>query len=79
MNGLVRRILFRPVQASTVAEDIDWLHYFVILTTMAGATLVTVIVCAFLIIHRRGDHAPRAAHCHAPAAPPPRGRPGCRL
>ena len=37
VNEFLRRILFLPPQASTVARDIDQLHYFVILTTMAGA------------------------------------------
>ena len=58
MNELLRRILFLPVQASTVAEDIDSLHYFVILMTMAGATLVTVVGGVFLIIYRRRDFSP---------------------
>ena len=33
VNEFLRRILFLPPQASTVAADIDALHYFVILTT----------------------------------------------
>jgi cytochrome c oxidase subunit 2 len=58
MNEYLRRILFLPVQASTVAADVDGLHYLVILTTMAGATLVTLVGAYFLIRYRlRGAEA----------------------
>jgi cytochrome c oxidase subunit 2 len=53
MNELLRRILFLPPQASTIAADVDGLHYFVILVTMAGATLVTLVGGYFLIRYRR--------------------------
>lgn len=53
MNELLRRILFLPPQASTVAAEIDALHYFVILTTMAGATLVTLVGGWFIVRYRR--------------------------
>jgi cytochrome c oxidase subunit II len=54
MNDLLRRLLFLPPQASTVAPSIDHLHYFVILTTMAGATAITIIGGLLLIRYRRG-------------------------
>ena len=68
MNQFLRRILFLPPQASTVAREIDYLHYFVILTTMAGATVLTVVGVAFVIRYRaRGGEVPR----EDPAARPP--------
>lgn len=54
MNELLRIILFLPEQRSTLARDIDWLHYFVILTTMAGSIAVAVITMYFLIRYRAG-------------------------
>ena len=56
VNELLRRILFLPPQASTVASEIDHLHYFVILTTMFGAAAITVVGLVFLVRYRaRGD------------------------
>ncbi|MFT3773136.1 MAG: cytochrome c oxidase subunit II [Minicystis sp.] len=52
MNEFLRRMLFLPPQDSTVAYDLDWLHYFVILTTMAGAVLVTLVGGYFLLRYR---------------------------
>ncbi|HXU61733.1 MAG TPA: cytochrome c oxidase subunit II [Polyangia bacterium] len=52
INEFLRRILFLPPQASTVARGIDWLHYFVISVTMAGATGIT-LTGAWLLIRYR--------------------------
>ncbi len=54
MNELLRRLLFLPPQSSTVARAIDGLHYFVIISTMLGAVVVTLIGGWFLIRYRRG-------------------------
>jgi cytochrome c oxidase subunit 2 len=54
MNELMRKILFLPEQASTVARDIDSLHYLVIGVTMAGAFAVAVAIGIFTIRYRRG-------------------------
>lgn len=53
MNELLRQLLFLPPQESSIARDIDGLHYFVILVTMAGAVLVTLVGGVFLIRYRR--------------------------
>ncbi|MRG92185.1 cytochrome c oxidase subunit II [Polyangium spumosum] len=53
MNELLRTILFLPRQASTIADDIDKLHYFVIIATMGGALLVTLVGGFFLFRYRR--------------------------
>lgn len=53
MNELLRRILFLPPQRSTVAADIDALHYAVIIATMIGATGVALAAGYFLIRYRR--------------------------
>jgi cytochrome c oxidase subunit 2 len=52
INELLRRILFLPPQASSVAREVDYLHYFVILTTMAGAAAITVVGLAMVIRYR---------------------------
>ena len=67
MNELLRRILFLPPQASTVARHIDYLHYSVILTTMFGAGAITIIGLAFVIRYRARGELRR----ENPAARPP--------
>lgn len=54
MNEFLRTILFLPEQRSTLAQEIDWLHYFVILTTMGGSIAVAVITMYFLVRYREG-------------------------
>jgi cytochrome c oxidase subunit 2 len=71
VNEILRRFLFLPPQASTIAYDLDLLHYFVILTTMAGATLVTLIGGYFVIRYRRRSADVRAANPDAMARPHP--------
>ncbi len=64
VNELFRRMLFLPPQSSTMASDIDHLHYFVIGTTLAGASLVGLLALYWVIKYRvRGelDVCPRAA------------------
>ena len=53
MNELLRRILFLPEQASDYARQVDALHYFVILTTMIGATGVFATALYFFVKYRR--------------------------
>jgi cytochrome c oxidase subunit 2 len=67
MNELLRRLLFLPPQSSTMASSIDGLHYFVIISTMLGAMLVTVVGGWFLIRYRRGhiDAHPEDFDVHA--------------
>jgi cytochrome c oxidase subunit 2 len=67
MNELLRRLLFLPPQASTVAREIDYLHYFVILTTMGGAALITVVGLVFTVRYR----ARRAIAREQPGGTPP--------
>lgn len=54
MNELMRRLLVLPEQRSTVAQDIDTLHYFVISITMLGAVAVALVALYFIIRYRRG-------------------------
>lgn len=53
MNEILRLILFLPRQASTLARSVDYLHYFVILTTIFGSFAITVIGGYFVIRYRR--------------------------
>jgi cytochrome c oxidase subunit 2 len=56
VNELLRRLLFLPPQASQMAEDIDALHYFVILVTMFASLLVGVVAWTFIVRYRRRTH-----------------------
>ncbi|HRI67144.1 MAG TPA: cytochrome c oxidase subunit II [Polyangium sp.] len=53
MNELLRRILFLPRQSSTIAAEVDGLHFFVIVVTMLGAVGVTFFGGYFLLRYRR--------------------------
>ncbi|MFY0562267.1 cytochrome c oxidase subunit II [Archangium lansingense] len=53
MNEVFRRILFLPEQASTIAKDVDSLHYVIITTAMVVATLVLGLSAYFIIRFRR--------------------------
>jgi cytochrome c oxidase subunit 2 len=53
MNEWLRTVLFLPPQASTIAPSIDHLHYFVILTTMGGATFIALLAFYFIVRYRR--------------------------
>ncbi len=70
MNEILRRFLLLPPQMSSVARDIDALHYAVILPTMAGALLVTLVGGYFLIRYRRRDLRTALANPDASARPP---------
>jgi cytochrome c oxidase subunit II len=54
MNELLREILLLPPQASTMARDIDYLHYFVIITTMVGAAGVAALALYYIVRYREG-------------------------
>ena len=62
MNEFLRRVLFLPRQASSMSREIDYLHYSVILVTMAGAALVALAAGYFMLRYRRrpGGRAARA-------------------
>jgi cytochrome c oxidase subunit II len=52
MNELMRRLLFLPPQSSSIARELDYLHYFVISVTMVGAVAVTVVGGYYLLRYR---------------------------
>jgi cytochrome c oxidase subunit 2 len=57
---MMRRLLLLPEQASTVASQIDALHYLVITITMIGATGVALVTLYWIVKYRarpeRGEH-----------------------
>ncbi len=53
MTDFIRRLLFLPEQASSIAPAIDLLHFFVIGVTMLGWLGVTIAAVYFLIRYRR--------------------------
>ena len=53
MNDLLRRLLYLPEQASTVAKEIDHLHFWVIGVTMFGSTIVGLVAIWFTYRYRR--------------------------
>lgn len=69
MNEFLRKFLFLPHQQSTFARPLDGLHYFVILTTMAGAALVTLAGGYFVIRYRRRLGEQSTANPYAAARP----------
>ena len=68
MNELLRRILFLPPQASTMAADIDALHYFVIGVTLFSSALVGAVAWAFIVRFRRRTHFDTTVRVHATLA-----------
>jgi len=64
LNELLRRLLFLPRQASTLAAQIDGLHYAVISATLGGSLLVGLVAAFFLIRyrHRLDTPIPLAPH-----------------
>jgi cytochrome c oxidase subunit 2 len=53
MNELLRRMLFLPPQASTLAPSVDHLHFVVIGTTFLGAFVVFALTVLFAVRDRR--------------------------
>ncbi len=54
MRNLLLRLLDLPGERTQVARDVDSLHFFVILTTMAGAAFIAIAALYFMIRwHRR--------------------------
>jgi cytochrome c oxidase subunit II len=53
VNDFMRRLLFLPEQASTVARGIDYLHYFVITVTMIGAAAVALASLYYIVRYRQ--------------------------
>ncbi|NUO51781.1 MAG: cytochrome c oxidase subunit II [Polyangiaceae bacterium] len=64
MNELMRRLLYLPPQGSTVAREIDMLHFAVISVTMIGATAVALLAGFWMIKYRRGRRAPNGHRAH---------------
>ena len=69
VNELFRRVLFLPEQSSTMAAEIDHLHFFVIGTTMAGATAVGLLAMYWVIKYRARDGALPRSDQPAPVTP----------
>ncbi len=67
MNELLRDLLFLPEQASTVAREIDLLHYAVIGVTMVGWLAVSLATAYFLLKYRRRHEGQRTHSVHASA------------
>jgi cytochrome c oxidase subunit 2 len=65
----LRKLLFLPEQASTIAHEIDWLHYSVILVTFAGVFFITAVSAIFCIRYR--SRRPRRADERRPTGPTP--------
>jgi cytochrome c oxidase subunit II len=67
MNELYRTLLFLPPQGSTVAEEVDWLHYFVITITMLGSVAVLAVALYFTVRYRHVRRfGPRQRHWEMP-------------
>lgn len=51
-DNYLRKVLFLPEQASSIAKEIDWLHFAVISATLIGATVITLAAAYFCIRYR---------------------------
>jgi len=53
-----RKLFALPPGASSFADGIDWLHLFVIGTTLLGVSIITLLALVFIIRYRQrpGDH-----------------------
>jgi cytochrome c oxidase subunit 2 len=72
MNELLRRLLFLPPQASSLARDVDYLHYSIILSTLAGSVVVAAFAVVFAVRYRRRPmpaEQPDLAEQQAPGLP----------
>jgi cytochrome c oxidase subunit 2 len=69
LDEMLRRLLFLPPAASSMAGAIDHLHYSVILVTFAGAALLVVAAAYFCLRYRR--RRARATSESRPPAPTP--------
>jgi cytochrome c oxidase subunit II len=71
VNDFLRRLLFLPRQASSVARELDYLHYCVIGVTMAGAMLVALAAAYFAARYARRREPAALPLNPKSAAPPP--------
>jgi cytochrome c oxidase subunit 2 len=62
VNDLLRRLLFLPEQGSEYARSVDFLHYFVIIATMLGATAVFAAAAVFVVRYRRRGQGEATPH-----------------
>jgi cytochrome c oxidase subunit II len=66
MNELMHKFLFLPPQASSMAKDIDYLHYFVITITLIMSTLIGLLAIYFMTRYRRRRANQATPHIEAP-------------
>src|SRR6185436_5006216 len=65
-NELWRRMLFLPEAASNFADPIDYLHLFVITTSMLAAAAVGAAALAFFVRFRRQSEDQLTQRVHPP-------------
>lgn len=66
----LRELLLLPPPASSMASDMDGLHFAVILTTLAGACVLVLVAALFCVRYRRRRTAsPSTRRTPAPTAP----------
>jgi cytochrome c oxidase subunit 2 len=68
VNDLFRRVLFLPPQSSTEAAGLDHLHFFVIGTTIAGASAVGLLALYWVFRYRVSGDLPQRTE-PAPTSP----------
>ena len=66
MNEFLRRALFLPEQASTVAPAIDHLHFFVITTTFIASAIIGLGALGLFIRYRRRSEIDTTPHILPP-------------
>jgi cytochrome c oxidase subunit 2 len=66
LDEYLRRALFLPEQASTLAREVDHLHYFVILTTFGASTAIGLTALLWFVRYRRRSEAQRTPRIESP-------------
>jgi cytochrome c oxidase subunit 2 len=62
----LRDILFLPEQASTFAERVDGLHYWLVISTMVVSTLIGLTALGFFVRYRRRHPDQQTPNVHGP-------------
>jgi cytochrome c oxidase subunit 2 len=66
MNDFLRRALFLPEQASTIAPAVDHLHFFVIITTFTASAIIGLGALGLFIRYRRRSEIDTTPHITPP-------------
>ncbi|MGA9520334.1 MAG: cytochrome c oxidase subunit II [Myxococcaceae bacterium] len=67
MSSFLRKVLLLPEQASTIAPEIDWLHFVIITVTFAAFLVLGTLTLTFIVRYRRRTESTPTPRIVAPA------------